>query len=310
MKSTPASLATLVAGFATHLASERRAARLTVGAYLTDLAGFLEFLTAYRGCEPSLGTLLGLGLAQFRAYLSQLDGEGGLVARSRARKLSSLKAFYRYLEHAGHGRNAALGELRSPRFKRGPPRPVATEAARDLIAQAGETVGEAAPWIAQRDRTLLLLLYGAGLRISEALAVKVSDADGRNALLIRGKGGKERRAPLLPVVIEALAACRAAVPFPLKNGDLLFRGAKGGPLSPRLVQRRLAELRGGLGLPSSATPHALRHAFATDLLRAGADLRTIQELLGHASLSTTQGYTDVDPTHLIGQYKKAHPRSR
>jgi integrase/recombinase XerC len=296
--------------FEAYLAAERRASPLTARAYLTDLAQFIAFLAHHEGRPASLARLLGLSITDFRAYLSHLDGEAGLSARSRARKLSSLKAFYRFVEKAGHGRNAALGALKGPRFRLAPPRPVTSETARELIAQAGASELEARPWIAARDRAVLLLLYGAGLRISEALGLPAEIADGRDALLIRGKGGKERRLPLLTIVREALADYRQLVPFALKPRDRLFRGEKGGALSARIVQRRVAELRGRLGLTETATPHALRHAFATDLLMAGADLRSIQELLGHASLSTTQGYTQVDPTHLLKQYKKAHPRSR
>jgi integrase/recombinase XerC len=303
-------LDTIKQEFEAHLVSERRAAPLTVRAYLADLAQFLEFTQAHHGQSPGLEMLLGLTITDFRAYLSHLSAQGGQSARSRARKLSSLRAFFRFLERAGHGRNPALGALKGPRFSRTPPRPIASESASDLIEDAGGSDAESALWIGARDRAILLLLYGAGLRISEALSLPVEAADGRGAVLIRGKGGKERRAPLLPVVREAIAAYRACLPFPVKANEPLFRGLKGGPLSPRIVQRRMAELRGRLGLPQSATPHALRHAFATELLKSGADLRAIQELLGHASLSTTQGYTEVDPTHLIKQYKKAHPRSR
>jgi integrase/recombinase XerC len=306
----PPSLSDVIQRFEAYLTAERRASALTVRAYLADFARFTEFLTRHEGRPANLARLLGLSITDFRAYLSHLDGEEGLSARSRARKLSSLKAFYRFVEKAGHGRNAALGALKGPRFKLAPPRPVGRETARKLIAQAGVPKLEAPPWIAARDRAVLLLLYGAGLRIGEALSLPAEFADGRDALLIRGKGGKERRLPLLTIVREALADYRQLVPFVLKASDHLFRGEKGGPLAARIVQRRIAELRGRLGLTETATPHALRHAFATDLLRAGADLRAIQELLGHASLSTTQGYTQVDPTHLLKQYRKAHPRSR
>lgn len=304
----PPALDSIVRAFEAHLASERRAAKLTVRAYLADLAHFLSFVGAHLGRAPTLAALVELPVADFRAYLSHLGNEAGHSARSRARKLSSLKAFFRFLERAGHGRNAALGALKGPRFRRAPPRPVSANAAAGLIAEA--EAEEDAPWIAARNRAVLLLLYGAGLRISEALALTADTADGRDALLVRGKGGKERRVPLLPACREALAEYRALAPFALKPKEPLFRGAKGAKLSPRMVQRKVARLRGRLGLPESATPHALRHAFATELLKSGADLRSIQELLGHASLSTTQGYTEVDPTHLVAQFKKAHPRAR
>ncbi len=229
----------------------------------------MEFLRTYRGGSPDLETIRKLTISAFRAYLSHLDGEAELTARSRARKLSSLKAFFKFLERSGHGRNTAVAELKSPRFKRAPPRPVGTEAALGLAELAGEHTDDVPAWLGLRDRALLLLMYGAGLRISEALGVKVSDAGAQDALLIRGKGGKERRVPLLPAVRDALADYCAALPFTLKPSEPVFRGVKGGPLSPRLVQRRIAEMRGGLGLAENATPHALRHTFATDLLRAG-----------------------------------------
>lgn len=306
----PPALDAVLRDYEAHLTSERRAAPLTVRAYSADLAHFIAFVAEHRGRAPSLPLLLNLGIADFRAYLSHLGTEKGRSARSRARNLSSIKAFYRYVERAGHGRNAALGALKGPRFKRPPPRPIASESADDLIAEAGEPAMDGARWIAARDRAVFLLLYGAGLRISEALALAAEVADGRDALLIHGKGGKERRIPLLPIVCRAIAEYRALAPIVMRANEPLFRGVKGGPLSPRVVQRAMAGLRGRLGLSETATPHALRHAFATELLKSGADLRTIQELLGHASLSTTQGYTEVDPTHLIAQFKKAHPRSR
>lgn len=304
---THSDLAEAIKAFRSYLGAERRASPRTLAAYFGDLDGFFEFLQTYFGRRPTLKLVLGLNISELRAYLGHLDADG-LSARSRARKLSSLKAFYRFLETTGAGHNGALRALKAPRFSRPPPRPVASDAASALIDAGGG--GDVPAWLTARDRALLLLLYGAGLRISEALAVTFAEADGRDALTVRGKGRKERHVPLLAIIREALVAYRALLPIALTAKDPLFRGLKGGALSPRVVQRRMAELRGGLGLGAHTTPHALRHAFATELLRAGADLRTIQELLGHASLSTTQGYTEVDPTHLIRQYAKAHPRSR
>jgi integrase/recombinase XerC len=301
-------LAEAFEAFEAHLGAERRLSPLTCRAYLADVEALVGFLREHEARAPTLKMLLGLKIAEFRAWLSGLAASG-ISARSRARKLSSVKAFYRFLDRAGLGRNAAIAELRAPKFARTPPRPVESGAALKLIDDAAGA--DAAPWIQARDLAIFLLLYGAGLRISEALSLSLSAsaADGRAALEIAGKGRKVRRVPLLPVVRDALKEARTQLPFAVKDDEPLFRGQKGGPLSPRIVQRRMAQLRGRLGLPETATPHALRHAFATDLLKAGADLRTIQELLGHASLSTTQNYTEVDPTHLLAQYAKAHPRA-
>ena len=298
-------LAAALEAFQAHLVAERRASALTARAYLADIGGLIEFLRTYVEREPTLKMLLGLSIVEFRAWLSHVAAlEVG--ARSRARKLSSVKAFYRFLDRSGVGRNAAIAEIKAPKFARPPPRPVPTTVAQSLT-DAGEGSGE--PWIAARDTAIFLLLYGAGLRISEALALHAEIADGRDALEIAGKGRKLRRVPLLTVIRDAIRDYRAKLPFAVKDGEPLFRGEKGGALNPRIVQRRMAQMRGGLGLAETATPHALRHAFATDLLRAGADLRTIQELLGHSSLSTTQNYTEVDNSHLLQQYAKAHPRA-
>jgi integrase/recombinase XerC len=295
-----------LAAFEAHLKAERRATPRTLAAYLADVDGLIAFEREHLGEEPTLRTMIGLEIADFRAWLSQLASTE-VSSRSRARKLSSVKAFYRFLDRTGIGRNAAVSELKAPKFVRSPPRPVESGAAQKIAAEVTET--QVRPWLAARDTAIFLLLYGAGLRISEALSVPASAADGRDVLEIKGKGGKVRRVPLLPVIRKALSDCKAHIPFELKPNDVLFRGLKGGALNARIVQRRMAQMRGALGLPETATPHALRHAFATDLLKAGADLRTIQELLGHASLSTTQNYTEVDPAHLMAQYTKAHPRA-
>ena len=292
--------------FEAHLAAERRASALTARAYLADIGELVAFLREHEDAEPTLKMLLGLRVAEFRAWLSHL-ATADVSPRSRARKLSSVKSFYRFLDRSGAGRNAAIAEIKAPKFSRPPPRPVPTSSAQDMIDNVSEADGE--PWIAARDTAIFLLLYGAGLRISEALGLPAESADGREALAIAGKGRKLRRVPLLGVIGEALKDYCAKLPFAVKAEEALFRGEKGGPLNPRIVQRRMAQMRGRLGLPETATPHALRHAFATDLLRAGADLRTIQELLGHASLSTTQNYTEVDSVHLLAQYAKAHPRA-
>jgi integrase/recombinase XerC len=288
------------------LTAEKRAAALTVRAYLADTGELIAFLRKHEESEPTLRSLLALDVASFRSWLSYLAAEE-VSARSRARKLSSVKAFYRFLDRTGLGRNAAIAELRAPKFNRAPPRPVPSEAAQSMIDESGNDSAD--PWVGARDVAIFLLLYGAGLRISEALGLPAGVADGRETLEITGKGGKTRRVPLLPPIRDALQAARASVPFEIAAEAALFRGVKGGVLNPRIVQRRMEQMRGSLGLPENATPHALRHAFATDLLRSGADLRSIQELLGHASLSTTQNYTEVDGAHLLAQYAKAHPRA-
>ena len=292
--------------FKAYLTAERRASALTARAYLSDIGELIQFLRGHEDREPTLKRLLGLTVAEFRAWLSHL-ASGEISPRSRARKLSSVKSFYRFLDRTGLGRNAAIAEIKAPKFARPPPRPVPTAAAESLVVDTGASGAE--PWIAARDTAIFLLLYGAGLRISEALNLKAENADGREALEISGKGRKLRRVPLLAVIRDALKDYRAKLPFEVKADEPLFRGKKGGVLNPRIVQRRMAQMRGSLGLAETATPHALRHAFATDLLRSGADLRTIQALLGHSSLSTTQNYTEVDPTHLLQQYAKAHPRA-
>ncbi len=299
-------LSEALGAFEAHLTAERRASPLTVRAYLADVGELIAFLREHEDAAPTLRMLLGLSIAEFRAWLSSLAASE-ISPRSRARKLSSVKSFYRFLDRTGLGRNTAIAEIKAPRFARPPPRPVPTASAQSMIEDAAEEGG--APWIAARDTAIFLLLYGAGLRISEALGLPAEIADGREALEIAGKGRKLRRVPLIAVIRDALKDCRAKLPFEVKSDEPLFRGEKGGALNPRIVQRRMAQMRGRFGLPETATPHALRHAFATDLLRAGADLRTIQELLGHASLSTTQNYTEVDPTHLLAQYTKAHPRA-
>ena len=264
------------------LTAERRAAAHTLAAYERDLAQLLAFLTRHLGAPPDLAAMERLETADLRAWLAEAHARG-LAPASRARALSS---------------------LRGPRLARPAPRALALADALALVdAAAGET------WVQARDQALFLLLYGAGLRVSEALALDWRDGDGPG-LRVRGKGGKERDLPLLTEVKDAIRAWRARCPFPRQAGDPLFVGARGGRMGARAAQKRIATLRRALGLPESATPHALRHSFATHLLGAGGDLRTIQELLGHSSLSTTQRYTAVDATRLLEIYDRAHPRAR
>ncbi|MSP67103.1 MAG: tyrosine recombinase XerC [Alphaproteobacteria bacterium] len=301
-----------VAAWRAWLRDERRAARHTLAAYDRDLGNFFAFLTEHLGGAADLATLAALPAADFRAWLARRAAEG-LAPASRARALAVLRSFFRYLARQGVLHNTAIGTLATPKAPRPAPRPLTPAQASGLLEQAGAADG--AEWVAGRDRALLTLLYGAGLRIAEALALRrgeVFAADGRAVaeLRISGKGGKVRMVPLLPMVAEAIGAYLALVPHAIGRRDALFVGIRGGALGPRAVQLRMQSLRAELGLPEQATPHSLRHSFATHLLSAGGDLRTIQELLGHASLSTTQRYTEVDVDALLATYAAAHPRAR
>ena len=294
-----------ISAWHTHLQGERRLAKRTVDAYLADLNAFVRFLTEYNGQAPTFNDLACASLADFRAFLSALD-QAKTGARSRARKLSSLKSFYRFLRREEFASNEAIERIAGPRFRSPPPRPIPSVAASAAIDQMSD---EPLAWVSARDTAIALLLYGAGLRISEAISLTGSDLGQGDVLTISGKGNKQRRVPLLPVIKEALDDYLSKVPFALPADDAIFRGVRGGPISPRIIQRKMKTVRDMLGLPASATPHALRHSFATHLLKEGADLRTIQELLGHASLSTTQRYTEVDERHLVDTFKRAHPRA-
>jgi integrase/recombinase XerC len=300
-------IAALAAAWLDWLAHEKRRAGATVKAYRTDLDGFLDFCAGHLGEPPGPERLAGLCAADFRAWLAERHRQG-LARTSTARALAALRSFYRYLDRE-HGRhNPALRALRTPRLPRRLPRPLSIDQAGQLLAAAPAARLD---WIAMRDTALLLLLYGAGLRIAEALALQraaVGRDPGRlRELLITGKGGKQRLAPVLPVIAAAIDAYLAACPY--QEAGPLFLGARGKRLHAPIVRRLMQDLRRRLGLPESATPHALRHSFATHLLADGADLRTIQELLGHASLSTTQGYTGVDGGRLVRLYHQAHPRA-
>jgi integrase/recombinase XerC len=291
------------------LRAERRASPRTLDAYGRDAAAFLSFLSDHLGREPSLDDIGALKPQDLRAYLAyRRRGESALSSRSIARALAAIRSFLTFLERRFGIGDARLSLVRGPRLKPLLPRPVSEESAQAALDWAGAQTSEA--WIAARDAAVLTLLYGAGLRISEALAIKAGELPIRDSLRIRGKGGKERIAPILPAAREAIARYAALCPFALEDDHPLFRGARGGALSPRIVQALMARVRAQLGLPPSATPHALRHAFATHLLAHGADLRAIQELLGHESLSTTQRYADVESAQLIRSYRAAHPRAR
>jgi integrase/recombinase XerC len=292
-----------------YLEHERRASPRTREAYLACVRAYLAFLETHRGGPVALADLATVSATDLRAYLaSRRSSARPLAARSLSQALSAIRAFHRFLDARLATPNGAIALVRGPRVKPGAPRPVSEDQARGLI---GEAAGDddLAPWAAARDGAVLMLLWGCGLRISEALALKGADAPLAESLRILGKGGKTRLSPVLPVVREAVDAYLAAAPFTLPAEGPLFRAARGGPLTPRHVQATMQRLRGRLGLSERATPHALRHSFATHLLGAGADLRSIQELLGHASLSTTQRYTAVDAAGLLGAYAKAHPRA-
>jgi integrase/recombinase XerC len=294
------------------LGAERRASPLSLAAYRRDLAGFLGFLDAYRETTPDLGLLGRLERADFRAWLAE-RGRRRLKPASSARALSAIRSFFRFLARHGLAENAALGSLATPKLPRSVPKPLGRAEAADLIGLAGLPARDA--WIARRDGALFTLLYGCGLRIAEALALDCGDlpapvAGALPELTVLGKGRKERRLPVLPAVAAAIAAYLAVTPYAAAADDPLFRGARGERLTARVAQRALERLRLLAGLPATATPHAFRHSFATHLLSAGGDLRTIQELLGHASLSTTQRYTAVEPAAMLALYDRAHPRAR
>jgi integrase/recombinase XerC len=291
------------------LAGERRASRHTLDGYGRDVAGFLSFLTEHFGARPDSAALLSLQPADLRAFLARRRNEG-LESRSLLRALAAIRNFLRFLEKKGLAQTDLFGAVRAPKKPRSLPKALTVRDARDLIDPA-QRAGEARdPWVIARDAAVLALLYGVGLRISEALSITRAQAPvGQvDRVSILGKGGKTRTVPVIEPVRRAIEDYVSLCPYDLTGGPL-FVGAKGGPLSPRIVQLAVERLRGALGLPDSATPHALRHSYATHLLGRGGDLRTIQELLGHASLSTTQIYTAVDKKRLLEAYKSAHPRA-
>ncbi|MBT6442049.1 MAG: tyrosine recombinase XerC [Alphaproteobacteria bacterium] len=303
-------LAATLEGWHRWLADERQVSPNTVSAYLRDLASFMAFLAGHLGGPASLQDLDNLKAADFRSWLAA-RANAGQARTSTARALSALRSLFGRLERAGHVNSAALAAVRSPRLPRAVPRPLDEKSAVAVIgAVATPQPGEAVDWQGRRDMAVLLLLYGCGLRIGEALGLTRADAEGVERLRVRGKGNKERMVPVLPIVADAIDAYIAACPYPLMADRRLFLGQRGGPLGARVIQAHMARLRSALDLPDTATPHALRHSFATHLLQNGGDLRTIQELLGHASLSTTQRYTEVDAAGLAAAYDGAHPRAR
>jgi integrase/recombinase XerC len=289
-----------------HQKSLKGSAENTVTAYAGDVTEFLAFITGHKGESQGLGALSKVTISDLRAWMANSRG-AGVGPRSLARKLSAVKVFYRWLAAREGFEPTAVLLTRSPKFTKKLPRPLAIDAARDLI----ETVEMQSlePWVAARDAAVVTLLWGCGLRISETLGLKGIDAPLPQVMRITGKGGKERIVPVVDAARAAVDAYVKACPHILTDDGPLFRGVRGGVLSPRAIQKAMASARMQLGLPATATPHALRHSFATHLLNAGGDLRTIQELLGHASLSTTQAYTAIDTAHLLDVYNNAHPKA-
>jgi integrase/recombinase XerC len=293
------------------LRGERRMSALTLDAYARDLRQFLVHFAHRIGRPPSLADLGGVTQADFRAFLAARRSEG-VGNRALLRGLAGIRSFARFMEREGHGAIAALSAVRAPKAPRRLPKALTVGDARDL-ANADTRAGEQrSQWILARDAAVLSLLYGAGLRISEALGLMRAEAPvgKRDVVSVRGKGGKVRAAPVIEPVRRAIEAYLDLCPYNLPPDGPLFVGARGAKLSPRIIQLAVERMRGALGLPDTATPHALRHSFATHLLGRGGDLRTIQELLGHASLSTTQIYTAIDTARLLEAYKSAHPRAR
>lgn len=298
-------LAATTAAWFDHLAHERGHSPATLASYERDLRQFLGFLKRDLGYPPCLADLARLEVKAVRRFLAARRREGA-ASRSLARSVSALRTFYRWLEATDRVANRALAQVAMPRIPHTLPKPLTVDKAAAVVESDRDD-----DWIRARDVAVMLLLYGAGLRISEALGLARRDApvSGRDVLRIVGKGDKERLVPILPVTQSAVERYLALCPYPLEPSAPLFVGAKGGPLSPRIIQLAIARMRDELALPETATPHALRHSFATHLLAAGADLRQIQELLGHASLSTTQVYTEVDRERILAVYDKAHPRT-
>ncbi len=294
--------------FLEHLSGERRLAVKTVEAYQRDLSDFLGFLTQHFGTQPNLRTLGNLSARDFRAYLAfRRRGEHPLSPSSLARHLSAIRTFFHYLERRWMLKNDALNLIKGPRVQRALPKALSVEGAKTLM-NAG-SVDDKLPWIEARNTAVMSLLYGAGLRIAEALSLMGRDFPLGDSLRLTGKGGKTRLVPILPILQKSVANYVHLCPYTLKMDAPLFRGLRGKPLQAGIIQKEIRALRTALGLPETATPHALRHSFATHLLAGGGDLRTIQELLGHESLSTTQRYTDVDAKALMAVHKRSHPRA-
>ena len=306
MTQPSAGASNLLGRWLAQLSAVRQRSPKTVEAYQRDVAGYLGFLALHRGGPMGSAALGGVTLAELRAWMAS-ERARGLSSRSLARALSAVRSFHGWLDLAEGIDCAAIHVVRSPKLPARLPRPVSEDGARAIL---GSISADAAPWIAARDQAALTLIWGSGLRISEALGLRQRDAPLDQVIRVIGKGDKQREVPVLPVARDAVERYRALCPYARGQNDALFLGARGAALNPRLLQKAMATARMALGLPPSATPHALRHSFATQLLAAGGDLRAIQELLGHASLSTTQVYTGVDEARLMEVYEKAHPKGR
>jgi integrase/recombinase XerC len=287
------------------LLHNKHASRYTLVSYGNDLSHFFSFLSVHLGGRVGTPQLAPLEARDFRAWLAQRHGE--FEASSTARALSTIKSFFRYLEKQGIATNAAIFHIRGPKIKKSLPKALAEEQAAMAVEHISTQHEDA--WVNKRDLALLVLIYGCGLRIGEALSLRYKDIPQGDVVSIIGKGNKQRQVPVLPVIKEAIADYLSHCPYPFTPDAPLFLGQRGKALDPAIFQRELRKLRQSLGLPETTTPHAFRHSFATHLLAGGGDLRSIQELLGHASLSTTQRYTHVDKTRLLAAYKNAHPRA-
>ena len=288
------------------LSALKGAAPLTIEAYRRDVARYLHFLSRHRDDAGSPASVVATSQSDLRAWMAE-ERSRGLSARSLARRLSAVKGFSAWVADRTGADGTTVLAARGPRFRRKLPRPLSEEGAAAILTTVGDDARE--DWIAARDGAIVTLLYGLGLRISEALSLTAACHPLPSVLRITGKGGKTRLVPVIPAAAAAVTGYVALCPFELAPDAPLFRGARGGPVNPRLIQSAMERARLRLGLPATATPHALRHSFATHLLSAGGDLRAIQELLGHASLSTTQAYTAVDAARLMEVYEKAHPRA-
>ena len=309
MQPTDASVADLIAGWRRWLTIERRCSAHTVRAYTGDVWSWLDFTAGHLGHAVSMDDLRDLRLSDLRAYQAHRAAAGAGSA-TRARGLSGVRSLFRFLDRHGSIHNPAVTTIGNPKKPKILPRALNPDDALTALDDAASL--DDRDWVGQRDRALVAVLYGCGLRLAEALALTPSDvpaAAGGGSLTVTGKGNKQRVVPILPEVAGAIADYMRACPIPLAAGEPLFRGVRGGPLNPGVAERQVRRLRALLGLPESTTPHAFRHSFATHLLAGGGDLRTIQELLGHSSLSTTQRYTDVDHEQIMAVYERAHPRA-
>ena len=303
---TPAALRETLARFLAHLSALDGASKATIAAYGGDLGRWIGFLSEHRGGLSAPRELVEIEKSELRAFMAAEQGRG-LSARSLARRLSAVRRFTAWLADHQGGEISEVMAAKAPKYRRKLPRPLSVEAAAAVMEDVSAEAS--LPWIAARDQAVVLLLYGCGLRISEALSLLGRDHPVAEVIRILGKGGKERLVPVIPVARQAVARYVELCPHPLLPEGPLFRGLRGGALSPRIIQSAMERVRARLGLPPSATPHALRHSFATHLLAAGGDLRAIQDLLGHASLSTTQAYTAVDAARLMEIYTQSHPRA-